>query len=547
LHFFKLIVSSFNNTDYFCFLKNPTKKIIQFNKRKLMKLKLPALHTQILIALVFGAIFGTLFNVNENSVVISHIQNKLRVETSISDWTNLYLIKKNKTSNNLDTLQFVGNEKPKLISSFKSSKKDGSEISLVAEFKSSEENKLLSEKKVFREVKVIRNEKTPAIWIKWLGDIFIRLLNLVAVPLVLASLIAGAASLGDIKKFARIGTKTLTYFLSTTAFAVVIGLVLANIIRPGERMDENTKNNLLQTYAGDTQEKIGTELEFDAVNMIVEMVPKNPFAALSQGEMLQIVFFAIFFGMVLTFADKEKSKVMFVFFDSLSEIMIKMIDIIMKFAPIGVFALIAATVSEFGFNILETLLWYAVTVVLGLILQTVFVYAGLIKIFTKMSVRKFFKGLRPMQLVAFSTSSSAATLPVNMECCQENLGVSKSITSFVLPLGATVNMDGTALYQGVATVFIAQVYGMDLSLAQQITIVFMAVLASIGTAPVPGVGLIMLIIILKSVGVPEQGIALILGIDRILDMCRTITNVTGDAAGAVIVAHSEKELMEINE
>ncbi len=505
-----------------------------------MKLKLPALHTQILIALIFGALFGAFFNVDEDAFVVSHLANKEAVESEVSVWSSVVMLKVSKDGKPTDTLMFKPGEKPKLISMFKQAKKEGSQI----ELKVKSPDKLETS---FSSVKVIRNPKTPATWIKWLGDIFIRLLNLVAVPLVLASLIAGAASLGDIRKFARIGTKTLTYFLTTTAFAVVIGLVLANTIQPGERMDKATKENLLMTYSGDTKDRISTELEFDAINMIVEMVPRNPFAALSQGEMLQIVFFAVFFGMILTVANQEKSKIILDFFDALSEIMIKMIDIIMKFAPIGVFALIAATVSEFGFNILETLFWYALTIVIGLFLHTVGTYAAMVKIFSNMSLKKFFSGLRPMQIVAFTTSSSAATLPVNMECCQENLGVSKSITSFVLPLGATINMDGTALYQGVATVFIAQVYGMDLSLAQQITVVFMAVLASIGTAPVPGVGIIMLIIILKSVGVPEQGIALILGIDRILDMCRTVTNVTGDAAGAVIVAHSERELTETNQ
>lgn len=508
-----------------------------------MKFKLPALHTQILLALLFGALFGALFNVDDSSFVVSHVKSKVKSETVVSDWSVVFLVKKGVAPLADDTLRFSNTEKPKLISNFKSLKKSGAEITLI--YKSIDESsKIQPDETELNQVKSIRNEKTPATWIKWLGDIFIRLLNLVAIPLVLASLIAGAASLGDIRKFARIGTKTLAYYLTTTAFAVVIGLVLANVIQPGERMNEGTKNNLLQTYAGDTQEKLGTDVEFDPINMIVEMIPRNPFAAMSQGEMLQIVFFAVFFGMVLTFADKEKSKVLLNFFDAVSEIMIKMIDVIMKFAPIGVFALIAATVAEFGFNILETLLWYAITVLLGLFIHTVGTYSLMLKIFSKFSLIKFFKGIRPVQLVGFSTSSSAATLPVNMECCHENLGVSKSITSFVLPLGATINMDGTALYQGVATVFIAQVYGMDLNLAQQITIVFMAVLASIGTAPVPGVGIIMLIIILKSVGVPEQGIALILGIDRILDMCRTITNVTGDSAGAVIIAHSENEIIE---
>ena len=226
--------------------------------------------------------------------------------------------------------------------------------------------------------------------------------------------------------------------------------------------------------------------------------------------------------------------------------MIKLVDIVMLIAPYGVFALISATVAEFGFEIVQTLLWYAVTVLLGLVLHLIFVYGAIVKIFGKIAMGKFFKGIRRAQIVAFSTSSSAATLPVTMECSEENLGISKSITSFTLPLGATINMDGTALYQGVAAVFIAQVFGIDLSLFDQIVIVFTAVLASIGTAPVPGVGIIMLLIILKSVHVPEIGVALILGIDRILDMCRTVVNVTGDAAVTLAIARSEGQITQIN-
>jgi Na+/H+-dicarboxylate symporter len=217
----------------------------------------------------------------------------------------------------------------------------------------------------------------------------------------------------------------------------------------------------------------------------------------------------------------------------------------MFIAPLGVFALISATVAEFGFNILQTLIWYMASVLLGLFIHTAGTYSLIIKLFSKLNVVSFFKGMRKAQAIAFSTSSSAATLPVNMECVEENLGVSKSVTSFVLPLGATINMDGTALYQGVAAVFIAQVFGIELSFIQQLTIVLTATLASIGTAPVPGVGIIMLVIILKAVGIPEEGIALILGVDRILDMCRTVTNITGDAAVAVAIASSEKEIGSI--
>jgi Na+/H+-dicarboxylate symporter len=242
---------------------------------------------------------------------------------------------------------------------------------------------------------------------------------------------------------------------------------------------------------------------------------------------------------------KDRAEPVLNFFNGISDAMIKLVDIIMIIAPLGVFALISATVAEFGFNILKTLIWYMAAVIFGLFIHTAGTYTLIVKLFSKVKIASFFKGMRKAQAIAFSTSSSAATLPVNMECLQDNLGVSKSVTSFVLPLGATINMDGTALYQGVAAVFIAQVFGIELTFVQQLTIVLTATLASIGTAPVPGVGLIMLVIILKSVGIPEEGIALILGVDRILDMCRTVTNITGDASVAVAIASGEKELSEV--
>jgi Na+/H+-dicarboxylate symporter len=254
---------------------------------------------------------------------------------------------------------------------------------------------------------------------------------------------------------------------------------------------------------------------------------------------LQIVFFALMVGVSLTMIGKEKAAHVVGFFDGFSDLMIQMVDLIMKIAPYGVFALISATVGEFGFDILRTLAWYAGTLVVGFALHQFVTLGLLVKIFGGMNPRRFFRGIKEVMLIAFSSSSSAATLPVNMECCEKNLGVPKHIASFVLPLGATVNMDGTSMYQAVATVFIAQVYGTELNLAAQLTIVLTAVLASIGTAPVPGVGLIMLIIVLRSVNVPEEGIALILGIDRILDMCRTVLNVSGDAVVAVIISKQE--------
>jgi proton glutamate symport protein len=356
-------------------------------------------------------------------------------------------------------------------------------------------------------------------------------------------LLVGAASLGDVRKLARIGSKTMIYFIVTTAIAITIGLVLVNIIRPGERVSPAAKQLLMVEYQSDIKSKIEQHESIQLIGLLVNMIPTNPIQALAEGNMLQIVFFAVLLGLILTFIKPEKSKPVTGFFDGISEAMIVLVQKIMIIAPYAVFALIAATVSEFGFEILQTLFWYVGCVLAGLSIHLFFTYPLILKIFSRMSVRRFFNGLRPAQLVAFTTSSSAATLPVNFECCEKNLNVPKSITSFVLPLGATINMDGTALYQGIAANFIAQVYGMDLSLTQQFTILLTSLLASIGTAPVPGVGIIMLIIVLRSVHVPEEGIALILGVDRFLDMCRTTLNISGDAVGAVVVAASEEKKM----
>jgi proton glutamate symport protein len=360
---------------------------------------------------------------------------------------------------------------------------------------------------------------------------------------VLASLTVGAASLGDIKKFARVGGKTIAFYISTTIVAITIGITLANLIEPGKRMDEATKERLLSVQTEDISSKLKYAADYSFTDELVNLIPRNPFYAIANSEMLQIVIFSLLLGLVLSSVHRDKSQPVIRFFDGLSEAMIKLVNLVMYIAPLGVFALIAATVGEFGFEILQTLIWYAVTVLGGLLLHTVGTYTILLRLFTKMKTFHFFKAIRRVQTIAFSTSSSAATLPVNIEVCQDNLGISKSMTSFILPLGATINMDGTALYQGVAAVFIAQVFGIELTIFQQLTIVLTAVLASIGTAPVPGVGIIMLVIILKSVGIPQEGIALILGVDRILDMCRTVTNVTGDAAITTAVASSEDEIL----
>ncbi len=497
-----------------------------------MKLRLPKLHNQIVIGLILGAIFGSLFKVHNNRLEIKLIENNNERIFTVDNWKKFVFIIKN------DSVLFNSNQQLEIISYFNKIKEEKPSL-VIHDFYS---NKNFIEKKHLESIISINKEKTIAQSIKWIGEIFIKLLNMIAVPLVLASLIVGAASLGDIKKFARIGAKTLLLYVFTTFIAVTIGLIAANVIRPGEIMNTQTKERLLSIYETDINSKIQTEHDFSISKMLVDIVPRNPFYAIANSEMLQIVFFAVMFGMLLTIIKKEKAEPVINFFDGLSEVMIKFVDIVMILAPFGVFALIAATVSEFGFDILQTLIWYSLTVLIGLIIHGFGVYSFLLKSFSKINLKEFFKSIKRVQIVAFTTSSSAATLPVNIEVCQDNLRISKSITSFVLPLGATINMDGTALYQGVASVFIAQVFGMDLNIVQQLTIVFTAVLASIGTAPVPGVGIIMLIVILKSVGIPEEGIALIMGVDRILDMCRTVINVTGDAVVASVVASSENEI-----
>ena len=390
-------------------------------------------------------------------------------------------------------------------------------------------------------------------WIAPFGKIFINLLKLIAVPLVLSSLITGVASLSDLKKLSRIGGKTITIYIVTTAISVTIGLVSVNLLKPGDTVPEDMKVKLQETYKSEASGKLEAAdqiKERRPLQPIVDMVPSNFFSSASNNRnMLQVVFVAIIIGIALIQIPKNKAKPVLDFMEGINDLVIKLVDNIMLMAPIGVFALIADTITSIAgdnlSNVLELLSalgFYMLVVIIGLIIQMVFTYTALLKIFSNMSLKKFYQGIAPAQLLAFSTSSSAATLPVTMERCEDELGVSEEVSSFVLPLGATINMDGTALYQAVAAVFIAQTLGMDLTLGAQLTIVLTAVLASIGTAAVPGAGIIMLIIILEAIGVPSAGIALILGVDRILDMMRTVTNVTGDASVAVAVASSEGQI-----
>ncbi len=499
-------------------------------------MKIPKLHNQILIALIAGAVFGSLFNIDPNILILNY-NNQDKV---IKGWDEFIFITDSK-----DSVSFDNSSQLEIVAFFKKLHKSNSQVNIFVKRYRDENGELKSS--YFSGIKLISKETTIATSLKWIGDIFIRLLMMIAIPLVLASLTVGAASLGDIKKFARIGGKTIAFYLVTTAIAISIGLAMANIIQPGKKIDSYTKERMLSAYSEDISQNIDQVADYDIINMIVNIVPKNPLKALADGEMLQIVFFAVMLGVVLSLIKKESAEPVLNFFNGLSDAMIRLVDIIMIIAPFAVFTLISATVAQFGFSILQTLIWYMAAVIVGLFIQTTGTYALIVKLFSKIKVSSFFRGMRKAQAIAFSTSSSAATLPVNMECLEENLGVSKSVTSFVLPLGATINMDGTALYQGVAAVFIAQVFGIELNFVQQLTIVLTATLASIGTAPVPGVGIIMLVIILKAVGIPEVGIALILGVDRILDMCRTVTNITGDAAVAVAIASSEKEILQVQE
>ena len=377
-------------------------------------------------------------------------------------------------------------------------------------------------------------------WIKPLGTIFINSLKLIAVPLILASLVKGVSDLKNIAQLSSMGGRTIGMYLLTTLTAVTIGLTIVNIIQPGNTLSDETRKELLSAYASDAAAKQSlavAQQEAGPLQALVDLVPSNIFAAMQDnGNMLQVIFFAIFFGIGLVLIPKKKAKAVKDFFDALNEVILKLIDIIMLAAPYGVFALLAALIAEApSADLFKALGLYTVTVLVGLLLMILF-YIVLVRLFTRKSFGFFLRGISPAQLLAFSTSSSAATLPVTMERVQEHLGVEEDISSFVLPIGATINMDGTSLYQAVAAVFIAQAFGMDLSLSAQLGIIATATLASIGSAAVPGAGMVMLVIVLAQAGIPEAGLALIFAVDRPLDMCRTAVNVTGDASVSMLVA-----------
>lgn len=383
-------------------------------------------------------------------------------------------------------------------------------------------------------------------WIKPFGTIFINALKLIAVPLILASLIKGVSDLKDISSLSQMGLRTILTYLTTTVIAVSIGLLIVNVFEPGKSIESDTREELVESYGGDaelTRQNAQKQKDSGPLQALEDLVPDNIFGAASNNSnMLQVIFFAIFFGIGMILIPEKKSKPIKEFFDSLNEVILKMIDLIMLAAPYGVFALLAALVVEApSADLFIALAYYALCVVGGLLLMIGF-YALIVGIFTKKSPRFFLNGISPAQLLAFSTSSSAATLPVTMERVEEHLGVHPQVSSFVLPIGATINMDGTSLYQAVAAVFIAQAFGMDLSFAAQLGIIATATLASIGSAAVPGAGMVMLVIVLAQAGIPEAGLALIFAVDRPLDMLRTSVNVTGDAAVSMLVAKSQNKL-----
>lgn len=393
-------------------------------------------------------------------------------------------------------------------------------------------------------------------YIKPFGTVFLNSLKLVAIPLIFASLVVGITSIEDVTKLSRIGGKTFLIYTATTVMAVVMGLTIANLVKPGQVISDQTRDRLMTLYADEVEQRSATLQELQAsspLKFLVDLVPENLITAMGSNlNLLQVVLMAILFGIALLKIPPRKSKPLIQLFEGMNEAIIELIRGIMKLAPIGVFALVASLLVEVAgdndpsevFEVLYALLWYCVTTASGLALMTFVVYPTIVKLFTKVSYADFLRGIRPAQLVAFTTSSSSAALPVTMERAERHLGVSEEISSFVLPLGATVNMDGTALYQGIAIVFIAQALGLELSIASQIAIVAQVALSSIGVAGVPGAAMVTTTMLLQTTGIPSAGLALILAPDRILDMCRTVTNITGDAAVAVIVASSEGEITE---
>ena len=385
-------------------------------------------------------------------------------------------------------------------------------------------------------------------WIKPWGTIFIKLLKLIAVPLIFVSLVKGITSVTDISKLGRIGIKTIGLYVFTTVVAVIIGLTLVNVFKPGNSFSQESRDKFQQQYQQNIAEKEALAKDVKSGSPLFffeEMVPDNIVkAAGDNSKMLQIIFFSILFAVAMITLKVKQIEVVKSLFDGLNDIILKIVDIVMMFAPVGVFALLSALIAEFSgdSDLFVALGKYAALTFFGILFMILTVYPIYLKLFTKIKIRKFYNAIFPAQMVAFSTSSSAATLPVTLKQCKEKLKISKSVANFVLPVGVTINMDATAFYQVISAVFIAQVFGLDLTISQQLAIVLTTTLASIGAPGVPGGAIIMLVIVLSSAGIPAEGLALIMGIERPLDMMRTTANITGDATVASIVASSENEI-----
>ncbi|WNJ21320.1 cation:dicarboxylate symporter family transporter [Pontibacter sp. G13] len=394
------------------------------------------------------------------------------------------------------------------------------------------------------------------VYTDWIGTIFIRLVKMLVVPLVLVSLVLGAASLGDINKVGKMGAKAFGFFMLTTAVASMIGIAVANIGQPGVGLPESAKEELVSQYQSAAQSKVDSGADQTAkmkeqtafekvVDLVIRLVPTNPFKALADGDMLGVIFFALFLGICITIIPPDKSAPLISMFDGLNDAIIKMVTLAMETAPYGVAALMLNVVATLGLDVMYLLLKYSVVVLVGLALHIAITHGSFIMFYARQNPIDFLRAIKEAIVMAFSTSSSSATLPISMNVAEENLGVSRQTASFVLPLGATINMDGTALYQAVAALFIAQVYDIQLDFAAQMTIILTATLASVGAAGVPGAGMITLALVLATVGVPESGIALIFGLDRILDMCRTVVNIIGDLTLTLVMAKSEGETIEL--
>lgn len=470
-------------------------------------MKIP-FYFKIIIAFILGISFGFLFQNKKNLIINYESQNIEISEIEYFFLCNKYCIK-------IDEKEFK-----KDINKSLNKIKDSSYIKVIYK-----NNEYTFETEKIKSIKTSFNIYDI---LEIFGKIFIKVLQMISIPLVISSLIFGVGNIGDIKKLKNMAIFTILFYISSTILAIVTGLILVNHFKPGS-YSKNTV--LLNNFNQSKNLNTGIDLK----NFIIDIIPQNPFRSIVEGNMLQIIFFSVLIGIFLNIIKDEKAKVLLTLTETISEIMIKNVILIMKFAPIAVFSLIACVISEAGIELMKSMLYYMLIVIVGLILYLFVFYSVYLKLLSKTKIKDFFKGIRDVIMVAFSTSSSAAALPVNFECCEQNLKVPKQITSFVLPLGATINMNGTAMYQAIAAVFIAQIYGIELSLFQQITIVIMAVAAAIGSSPVPGVGIIMLVIILNSVGIPTEGIAIIIGVDRILDMFRTVVNVVGDSVACVII------------